>query len=72
MGSEGWAVTLVTPEDGQYLTGIEKLINQEIEQKRFPGFEPPEVLRRAEAQKPAEPEEPSSGIPNWNRPRRRR
>jgi ATP-dependent RNA helicase DeaD len=78
MGKEGWAITFVTPDDGPFLTTIEKLINKEIKQETFPGFE---VMRRqpAAAPKPvAPPPVPgtpapqSPGIPQWNRPARRR
>ena len=84
MGKEGWAITFVTPDDGDFLTTIEKLINKEIKQEVFPGFE----VRRREATPPppaisatssaaaapgAEPPKPpSAGIPQWNRPARRR
>ena len=70
MGESGWAITLVEPEDGPFLTQIEKLINREIEQKRVPGFEPPP--RRQAKPKAEAPAEPSSGIPNWKKPARRR
>ncbi|MHC5011945.1 MAG: hypothetical protein ACYTG6_13540 [Planctomycetota bacterium] len=70
MGEAGWGVTLVTPGDGAYLTAIEKLINKQIEQKRFPGFE----LPAAEEKKPDAPPEKgrTSGLPRWTRPARRR
>ncbi len=70
MGESGWAITLVEPEDGPYLTQIEKLINREIEQKRIPGFEPP-PRRKVEPEKEAS-KPPTSGIPNWKKPARRR
>ena len=38
MGKRGRAVTFVTPEDGQFLTGIEKLINQIIPSANYDGF----------------------------------
>jgi superfamily II DNA/RNA helicase len=75
MGKEGWAVTFVTPDDGPYLTSIEKLINKEIRQERFPGFgPPPPVEAKADedgaTEAPAKPK--SRGIPNWSRPARKR
>jgi ATP-dependent RNA helicase DeaD len=39
MGAEGRAVTFVTPDDGQFLTGIEKLINQIIPATRYDNFQ---------------------------------
>ena len=39
MGKRGRAVTFVTPEDGQFLTGIEKLINQIIPSASYDGFQ---------------------------------
>jgi superfamily II DNA/RNA helicase len=76
MGKEGWAITFVTPDDGEFLTQIEKLINKEIHQEVFPGFE---VARRVPtrtapvaAAAPAAPKPASAGIPQWNKPARRR
>ncbi|MFM8386862.1 MAG: DEAD/DEAH box helicase [Planctomycetia bacterium] len=85
MGKQGWAITFVTPDDGAFLTTIEKLINKEIKQEAFPGFE---VARRrplnvatpdapggapaASDAPPPPPKPPSAGIPQWNRPARRR
>lgn len=85
MGKQGWAITFVTPDDGAFLTTIEKLINKEIKQETFPGFE---VARRrplnvatpdapggapaASDAPPPPPKPPSAGIPQWNRPARRR
>jgi len=70
MGEKGWAVSLVEPGDGVYLTAIEKLINREIRQERFPGFELPE--RKVQNQPRDESAGPSTGIPQWQKPRRRR
>lgn len=39
MGKRGRAATFVTPDDGQFLTGIEKLINQIIPSASYDGFE---------------------------------
>jgi superfamily II DNA/RNA helicase len=77
MGKEGWAITFVTPDDGDFLTQIEKLINKEIHQEVFPGFavtrrvplNPPTPVAAAE---PAAPKPASPGIPQWNKPARRR
>jgi ATP-dependent RNA helicase DeaD len=38
MGKEGRAATFVTPDDGDFLTAIEKLINQEIVMERYDDF----------------------------------
>jgi len=71
MGKRGTAVSFVTRDDGPYLTAIEKLINKEIRQVVFPGFEPRPVQAPAPAA-PAEPAAPIPGIPPWARPARRR
>lgn len=70
MGKEGAAVTLVTQDDGAYLTAIEKLINKQIEQRVFPGFELP-LERPGEAEEKPKPERPP-GLPPWANPVRRR
>jgi ATP-dependent RNA helicase DeaD len=38
MGKEGRAATFVTPDDGEFLSAIEKLINQEIQVERYEDF----------------------------------
>jgi len=38
MGREGRGVTFVSPDDGEFLTAIEKLINQEIPVERYEDF----------------------------------
>ena len=69
MGKEGAAVTFVTVDDGPYLTEVEKLINKEIRQETYPGFE---------VKKPEKPEakkktvERPPGIPPWANVARRR
>lgn len=70
MGKEGAAVTFVTMDDGPYLTEVEKLINKQIEQKIFPGFEiaPPEKVQEKKAKKQERP----PGMPPWANPARRR
>jgi ATP-dependent RNA helicase RhlE len=39
-GMTGEAISLVSPEDTEYLADIEKLINKQIERVLIPGFEP--------------------------------
>ncbi|MED5329859.1 MAG: DEAD/DEAH box helicase [Planctomycetota bacterium] len=39
MGRKGWAATFVCPDDGEYLTEIEKLINQQISYASIEGFD---------------------------------
>jgi superfamily II DNA/RNA helicase len=70
MGKEGAAVSFVTKDDGVYLTAIEKLINKEIRQDVFPGFE----LEKSAEEKPAEAKkvERPPGVPPWATVRRRR
>jgi ATP-dependent RNA helicase DeaD len=70
MGEEGWALTFIAPDDGEFITAIEKLINREIKQEQFPGFE----VRRAApvAAAAPKPKERSTGIPQWRGIRRRR
>jgi ATP-dependent RNA helicase DeaD len=52
MGNSGFAVTLVTPEQGKALTEIEKLINQELHR-----LDAPWVVQRArESEKPRDEE----------------
>jgi len=41
MGKTGYAYTFVTPEEGKFLTEIEKLINREL-----PKFDPPWLVKR--------------------------
>jgi ATP-dependent RNA helicase DeaD len=71
MGKRGTAVSFVTRDDGPYLTAIEKLINKEIRQVVFPGFEPRPVQAPTPEAAP-EPAAPIPGIPPWARPARRR
>jgi superfamily II DNA/RNA helicase len=70
MGKEGAAVTLVTMDDGLYLTAIEKLINKEIRQEMWPGFEvkKPEPAGPKAKKKAARP----PGVPPWANVARRR
>ncbi|MDA1193723.1 MAG: DEAD/DEAH box helicase [Planctomycetota bacterium] len=71
MGKEGAAVTLVTQDDGPFLTQIEKLINKEIRQEAFPGFEVDKPIPREERVQAREAERPP-GLPPWATVRRRR
>ncbi|HTE06029.1 MAG TPA: C-terminal helicase domain-containing protein, partial [Planctomycetota bacterium] len=43
MGKTGRAATFVTPDDGEFLTGIEKLINKEITVEHLPDFAHPSI-----------------------------
>ena len=70
MGKEGAAVTLVTMDDGPFLTDIEKLINKQIEQRTFPGFELSKPVPAAEKAKKKDDRPP--GMPPWANPVRRR
>lgn len=74
MGKTGWAVTLVTPDDGEYLTAIEKLINKQIQQERIPGFGVRPEAEEAAGEGESQPEAPERipGMPRWARPARRR
>jgi ATP-dependent RNA helicase RhlE len=68
MGKEGWAITLLTPDDGAYVTAIEKLVNHPFDVRVLPGFEPPSAARQA----PAPPPATSGGLRGWTKPARRR
>ncbi|HZM01197.1 MAG TPA: C-terminal helicase domain-containing protein, partial [Planctomycetota bacterium] len=70
MGKEGRAATFVTPDDGEFLTAIEKLINQEIAFESYEDFEP---AARPNAVK-AKPEPPKyvRTLQGFIRPRGRR
>ena len=68
MGRTGHGISFVTPDDGPKLTEIEKLINREIRQEQYPGFE----VKKPERKAPEEQAKPT-GIPRWaNVVRRRR
>lgn len=69
MGKSGTAVTLITRDDGPILTAIEKLINKQIRQEVFPGFEIAEK-QPTPAKKAATARPP--GMPPWANPVRRR
>ena len=70
MGKKGAAVTFVTVDDGPYLTAVEKLINKEIRQQVYPGFEieKPEAPKAKETKKAERP----PGLPPWANVARRR
>jgi ATP-dependent RNA helicase DeaD len=57
MGESGWAITLITPEEGKLLTEIEKLIDKQILPMKVDGFEPsePPAGEKPEAAAPAAP-----------------
>jgi len=58
MGKQGRAATFVTPDDGEFITAIEKLINKEIPLERFEDFVhnvAPEGATPGEPQKPKPP-----------------
>jgi ATP-dependent RNA helicase DeaD len=69
MGKSGAAVTFITRDDGPILTAIEKLINKEIRQEVFPGFEA--APKKTAAKKKAAAKKPP-GMPPWANPARRR
>ena len=69
MGQRGTAVSFVTYDDGTLLTEIEKLINKQIRQEVFPGFEMPKPREKtAQAKEKRRP----SNLPPWANPARRR
>jgi len=70
MGKRGRAVTFVTPEDGQFLTGIEKLINQIIPECRYDGFQHTQQTQEPEKEKPTGPEYKRT-LQGYIRPRKR-
>ena len=69
-GQRGTAVSFVTADDGPFLTSIEKLINKEIRQEVFPGFEieTPAQVEEKKKEAPARP----PGLPPWANVKRRR
>ena len=71
MGRSGAAVSFVTADDGPILTAIEKLINKQIRQETFPGFDLPPAKVKKPNEAPAAPER-VPGIPRWATPKRRR
>ncbi len=69
MGKEGAAVTFVTLDDGPYLTAVEKLINKEIRQEVYPGFE---LSKPEPKEKQAKKADRPPGLPPWANVARRR
>lgn len=71
-GARGTAVSFFTSDDGPLLTAIEKLINKQIRQESFPGFEvaPPTTVDTPAATKKVEERPP--GLPPWATVKRRR
>lgn len=55
MGAKGYAITFVTHEQGKELTNIEKLINQEIPQRKVKGFVPAQFEKEPPEQVEAPP-----------------
>lgn len=68
MGRRGVGISLVTSDDGQLLTEIEMLINKQIEEKSYPGFELTKAVKKTK--KPEKPKQ--TGIQGWMNVRRRR
>jgi len=44
MGRSGEALSLVTPEERQYLGHIERVLGKKLERSQLPGFESPEIM----------------------------
>jgi ATP-dependent RNA helicase DeaD len=55
MGKEGRAATFVTPDDGEFLSAIEKLINQEILIERYEDFVHTIATEDGPAAEPSQP-----------------
>jgi len=58
MGAFGQAISLVTREEGKFLTEVEMLINKEVVEEKVDGFTrrpPPEDQRFEESDRPAAP-----------------
>ncbi len=72
MGKRGRAVTFVTPDDGQFLTGIEKLINQIIPSDSIEGFQ--HTVAQPEDEAPKKPTAPEykRTLHGYIRPRTKR
>ena len=71
MGRRGHAVSFVTRDDGAFLTEIEKLINKQIGQESFPGFELSSPTEKTQETKDREAKR-SAPLPRWTNPARRR
>jgi ATP-dependent RNA helicase DeaD len=65
MGKTGCAITFVTPDEGKFLTEVEKLINKELRQ-----FEPPWLVKRQPPPATVAPEAPLSEDDGHVTPRR--
>jgi ATP-dependent RNA helicase DeaD len=65
MGADGAAISFVTPDQGELLTGIEHLINRLIEEDRIDGFQA--FMPRMKEEK----REPSKSVPVFGRQRRK-
>ena len=71
MGKTGRAATFVTPDDGLFLTAIEKLINQQVPVERVDKFLPPEP-ERSDDDKPKGPTYVRTLRGGYTRPKPRR
>jgi ATP-dependent RNA helicase DeaD len=60
MGADGIAISFVTPEQGEVLTGIEAMINREISTDRVEGFEA--FAPRLKLNKTDEPQKPAAKV----------
>jgi ATP-dependent RNA helicase DeaD len=60
MGADGIAISFVTPEQGEVLTGIETIINREIPSDKVDGFEA--FAQRVKTNKSEEPQKPSAAV----------
>jgi ATP-dependent RNA helicase DeaD len=60
MGADGMAISFVTPEQGEVLTGIEHVINREIPADRVDGFEA--FAPRVKTNKRDEPPKPAAKV----------
>ena len=72
MGKEGRAATFVTPDDGEFLTAIEKLINQEITVERYDDFAHTTGPAPGAEKKKPEPPKYTRTMQGYVRPRGRR
>lgn len=69
-GASGHAVSLVSPEEGKELAGIERLIRQTLERQTIAGFEPSEALVSGKGTSPRGGNGQRSGKPSGSGQRR--
>jgi ATP-dependent RNA helicase RhlE len=71
-GTPGHAVSLVSPDDQEYLRGIERLIKKRLHLVPMPGYEgpPPADMVESESRPPREPRGQGQGRGNGRGPRR--